>query len=193
MNRHLLRALLALYPRPWRDRYGAELASLTQDLISAGEITPLSAVLNLAGGAALEWGRVLAGSRRAAAATALAAIMAVTGIVYLTSPARPPGGPASVRSAPQPEVAPMPAMAEVARVRPGPYPGCTPSPVAVHTTSVPEEEEEYGPSTPRPTVAMIPGNSCGPSPAPVTASTATPAQEVHGLSPAPSPSASPHS
>ena len=32
MNRHLLRALLALYPRPWRDRYGAELASLTEHL-----------------------------------------------------------------------------------------------------------------------------------------------------------------
>jgi hypothetical protein len=192
MNRPLLRALLALYPRPWRDRYGAELASLTEDLISAGEITQLSAVLNLAGGAALEWGRVLAGSRRAAAATALAAIMAVAGIFYLTSPARPPSGPASVRSAPQPEVAPMSAVV-VGRVRPGPYPGCTPSPVAVHTTSVPEEEEEYGPSTPSPTVAMSPANSCGPSPSPVTTSTATPAQEEHGLSPAPSPSASPHS
>ena len=192
MNRPLLRALLALYPRPWRDRYGAELASLTGDLISAGEITPLSALLNLAGGAALEWGRVLAGSRRAAAATALAAIMTVAGIFYLTSPARPPSGPASVRSAPEPEVAPMPAVAVVARVRPGPYPGCTPSPVAVHTTSVPEEEE-YGPSTPSPMAAMIPGNSCGPSPSPVTASTATPAQKEHALSPAPSPSASPHS
>ena len=39
MNRHLLRVLLALYPRAWRDRYGAELAGLTEDLISAGEIT----------------------------------------------------------------------------------------------------------------------------------------------------------
>ena len=62
MSRHLLRVLLALYPRAWRDRYGAELAGLTEDLISAGEIRPLSAVVNLAGGAALEWGRVMAGS-----------------------------------------------------------------------------------------------------------------------------------
>ena len=54
MNRHLLRVLLALYPRAWRDRYGAELAGLTEDLINAGEIRPLSAVVNLAGGAALE-------------------------------------------------------------------------------------------------------------------------------------------
>jgi hypothetical protein len=68
MNRHLLRALLALYPRAWRDRYGAELASLTEELISAGEIAPLPAMVNLAGGAALERGRVLVGSRRAAVA-----------------------------------------------------------------------------------------------------------------------------
>jgi hypothetical protein len=184
MNRPLLRALLALYPRPWRDRYGAELAILTGDLISAGEITPLSALLNLAGGAALEWGRVLAGSRRAAAATALAAIMAVAGIFYLTSPARPPSGPASIRSAPEPEVAPIPGV--LARVRPGPYPGCTPSPVAVHTTSVPKEEEEDGPSTPRsaPIRAV---------PVPCTADATAAAQQEHGLSPAPSPSASPHS
>jgi hypothetical protein len=65
MNRHLLRALLALYPRSWRDRYGAELASLTEELIRAGEIAPLPAMVNLAGGAALERGRVLVGSRRA--------------------------------------------------------------------------------------------------------------------------------
>jgi hypothetical protein len=36
MNRHLLRALLALYPRAWRNRYGADLAGLTEDLINAG-------------------------------------------------------------------------------------------------------------------------------------------------------------
>ena len=66
MNRHLLGALLAMYPRAWRDRYRAELAGLTGELISAREITPLLAVFNLAGGAALEWGSVLAGSRRAA-------------------------------------------------------------------------------------------------------------------------------
>jgi capsular polysaccharide biosynthesis protein len=77
MNRHLLRALLAFYPRPWRDRYGAELASLTEHLIGAGEITPLLAVRNLLGGAALEWGRVLAGLRRGARSwTAVGALTA---------------------------------------------------------------------------------------------------------------------
>ena len=80
MNRHLLRVLLALYPRAWRDRYGAELAGLTEDLINAGEIRPLSAVVNLAGGAALEWGRVLAGSRYVVGEVAVAGLVA--GIVF---------------------------------------------------------------------------------------------------------------
>jgi hypothetical protein len=104
MNRRLLAGLLALYPRAFRDRYGAELARLTDELIGAGEITPLLAVLNLAGGAVLEWGRVLTGSRRvalAAAATAVIAaagslLVAAAGISYLTGHARPP---ASARSA----------------------------------------------------------------------------------------------
>jgi hypothetical protein len=166
MNRHLLRVLLALYPRPWRDRYGAELASLTQDLISAGEITLLPAVLNLAGGAALEWMRVLAGSRRAAAATALAAMMAAAGIFYLMNLARPPNRPASIRSGPEPAVAPRPAVMQGPPVWPAPYPSCTPSPVTAPATSVPEEED-YGRPAPRATVAMSPGNSCGSPPSPV--------------------------
>jgi capsular polysaccharide biosynthesis protein len=80
MNRHLLRVLLALYPRAWRDRYGTELAGLTEDLISAGEITLLAAVVNLTGGAALEWGRVLAGSRFVVGEAAVAGLVA--GIVF---------------------------------------------------------------------------------------------------------------
>jgi hypothetical protein len=98
MNRHLMRALLALYPRAFRARYGTELAGLTDELIRAGELTPLLAALNLLGGAALEWGRVLAYSRHAAEAMAVAAIMAVAGSLYLTSHARPPSTPASARS-----------------------------------------------------------------------------------------------
>ena len=50
MNRRLLRALLALYPRAWRDRYGAEVAHLTGELIAAGETTPLAGALNLMAG-----------------------------------------------------------------------------------------------------------------------------------------------
>jgi hypothetical protein len=85
MNGHLLRGLLALYPRTFRDRYGAELARLTDELINAGEITPLLTVLNLAGGAALEWGRVLTGSRRAALAVSAAAVMAAAGSLVIAA------------------------------------------------------------------------------------------------------------
>lgn len=98
MNRHLMRALVALYPPAFRDRYGTELASLTDELIRGGELTPLLAALNLLGGAALEWGRVLAYSRHAAEAMAVAAIMTVAGSLYLTSHARLPNTPASARS-----------------------------------------------------------------------------------------------
>lgn len=99
MNRYLARGLLALYPRPWRARYGAEVINLAEDLISAGETTPLLAALNLIGGAAVERGRVLAGSRRAALTMAVAAIMAVAGSFYATTQARPQATPASLASA----------------------------------------------------------------------------------------------
>jgi hypothetical protein len=116
MNRRLLRGLLALYPRAFRDRYGAELASLTDDLISAGEITALLAALNLLRGAALEWGRVLTDSRRAGLAVAAAAVMAATGSVIVaaagifsvTSHARPQGTAASVHSVSAPAVIAQP-------------------------------------------------------------------------------------
>jgi hypothetical protein len=102
MNGHLMRVLLALYPRAFRDRYGAELASLTDDLIGAGELSPLLAVFNLVWGAALEWGRLLFYSRRAAQAMAAAAIVAVVGSLYVTSQARPQGTPASTHGASAP-------------------------------------------------------------------------------------------
>jgi hypothetical protein len=98
MNGRVLRGLLALYPRAFRDRYGTEMASLTDELIRGGELTPRQAALSLLGGAALEWGRVLAYSRHAAQAAAVAAIMAVAGSLYLASHARPPSTPAGVRS-----------------------------------------------------------------------------------------------
>jgi hypothetical protein len=117
VNRHLLRGLLALYPRAFRDRYGTELARLTDELVRAGEITPLLAVLNLAGGAALEWGRVLTGSRRAALAVAAAAVMAATGslvvaaagLFYVTGHARPHSTAASAHSPSAPAVTGQPA------------------------------------------------------------------------------------
>jgi protein-S-isoprenylcysteine O-methyltransferase Ste14 len=52
------RPLLALYPRGWRDRYGAEVADLANELIAAGETTRLRAAADLLGGAAAERWRV---------------------------------------------------------------------------------------------------------------------------------------
>jgi len=77
-----MRWLLALYPRAWRDRYGREVADLTEELIRAGDTTPLRAALELAAAAAVERGRAL--SRPAAPTTAAAAITVAAG----TTPAR---------------------------------------------------------------------------------------------------------
>jgi hypothetical protein len=99
VNRYLARGLLSLYPRAWRARYGAEVINLAGELISAGETTSLLAALNLIGGAALERGRVLAGSRRAALAMAVAAMVAVAGSFYAAAHARPQATPASLASA----------------------------------------------------------------------------------------------
>lgn len=78
MNQRTLRGLLALYPRAWRSRYGAEVASLTQELIGADETTPVRAGLNLVAGAATERGRSPS-TWRTVLATA-AAVAAVSGI-----------------------------------------------------------------------------------------------------------------
>jgi hypothetical protein len=96
MNRRLLRALLALYPRAWRDRYGAEVAHLTGELIAAGETTPLAGALNLMAGGVTERGRALAGSRRFALAMAAAAVLAVAGSLFATTHAQPEPTPASL-------------------------------------------------------------------------------------------------
>jgi protein-S-isoprenylcysteine O-methyltransferase Ste14 len=65
------RRLLVLYPRGWRDRYGAEVADLADELIAAGETTSRRAALDLLAGAAAERWRVIAS--RAVLATAAAA------------------------------------------------------------------------------------------------------------------------
>jgi hypothetical protein len=162
MNRHLLAGLLALYPRPFRDRYGAELARLTDELISAGEITPLLAVLNLAGGAALEWGRVLTGSRRAALAVTAAAVIAAAGsltvaaagISYLTGQARPPGTPASARGVSAPAAIAQPAAGCTAMMNPaGPGADLVPTALLVPGTL----STQAGPqlNAPGPCVAIL--------------------------------------
>jgi len=77
------RLLLALYPRGWRERYGAEVAGLAEELISAGETTPLRAGLDLAAGAFIERWRALA--RRAVLRPAAAVISAAAGIALAVS------------------------------------------------------------------------------------------------------------
>ena len=50
--------LVALYPRGWRERYGAEVAALTRELVTAGQMGRLRAGLDLVAGAAAEWRRL---------------------------------------------------------------------------------------------------------------------------------------
>jgi protein-S-isoprenylcysteine O-methyltransferase Ste14 len=77
------RGLLALYPRAWRERYGAEVTSLADELISAGETTPLRAALGLIGGAALERWRVL--TSRAVLVPVVAVLTAVGALALAES------------------------------------------------------------------------------------------------------------
>ena len=77
------RRLLALYPRGWRDRYGCEVADLADELITAGETTPLRATLDLLAGAATERLRVVA--RRAVVAPGVTAVAVVGGIALAVS------------------------------------------------------------------------------------------------------------
>ena len=73
------RRVLALYPRGWRDRYGCEVANLADELIMAGETTPLRAALGLAAGAAVERCRAVA------CRALLAAAVAACGMALLVS------------------------------------------------------------------------------------------------------------
>lgn len=76
--------LMMLYPRAWRDRYGAEVLRLTRELIAAGETTPARAAVNLACAAVVERCRALGHSWRPALATAAAVLVAVAGGLYAT-------------------------------------------------------------------------------------------------------------
>jgi hypothetical protein len=122
MNRHLVRLLLALYPRSWRDRYGAEVVRLTEDLIRAGETTPALGALNLASAAVAERGRALAESRRTALAMVFAALVALAGSFYATSHARTAANAVapSARSAPGALSAPARLVRFACVVRSGP-------------------------------------------------------------------------
>ncbi len=77
------RRVLALYPRRWRDRYGAEVADLADELVAAGETTPVRAVLDLLGGAAAERWRIA--TSRAVLVPSAAALAVVAGIALAVS------------------------------------------------------------------------------------------------------------
>jgi hypothetical protein len=96
MNRHLRRWVLVMYPSAWRDRYGSEVVSLSEELIGTGQTTPLRAGLDLAAGAALERGRALARFPRSAPVLAAAAIMIVGGVAFTVI--QTGSGPASAYS-----------------------------------------------------------------------------------------------
>ena len=72
MSARLVRVALAFYPRAWRDRYGSELAVLTDDLIEAGETTAFATAANLVGGAVRQRWRAAARSHAAVLTAALA-------------------------------------------------------------------------------------------------------------------------
>ena len=90
--------LMMLYPRTWRDRYGAEVLRLTRELIAAGETTPARAAVNLACAAVAERCRALGHSWRPALAVAATALLALAGSLYATGHAYG-SGPASATSA----------------------------------------------------------------------------------------------
>jgi hypothetical protein len=69
MSRRWMRWLLLLYPRAWRDRYGREVLSLTEEMIRAGDASPLRAALDLIAVALLERARVLVAPGAAAPRT----------------------------------------------------------------------------------------------------------------------------
>ena len=54
-----MKALIYLYPRRWRQRYGAEVAQLTAELIRARDLTRRRAVLDLIAGAVMAWAGAL--------------------------------------------------------------------------------------------------------------------------------------
>lgn len=79
----MIGALVALYPRGWRERYGAEVTGLTRELVTAGQMSRLRAGLDLVTGAAAEWRRLAV--RQVNLAPAAAAAAGVTLLVRATA------------------------------------------------------------------------------------------------------------
>jgi hypothetical protein len=86
MRRLLLRAVLALYPRAWRQRYGQELKDLLDDLDRSGECSRTRMVLGLVAGAAGERARLfLTPTVRIAAVAVIAGAVAVVALVTVSA------------------------------------------------------------------------------------------------------------
>lgn len=82
MRRLLLRAVLALYPRTWRQRYGQELKDLLDDLDRNGTRSRTRMMLSLVAGAAEErMGVFRAPAVRIAAVAVIAGAVAVVALV----------------------------------------------------------------------------------------------------------------
>lgn len=86
MSARLLRRLVALYPAPWRRRYGAELRDLIDELVARGERSRGRVALELLAGAAGEWWRRMHWAVAVGLAVCVAAVVSVAAITS--------GGPA---------------------------------------------------------------------------------------------------
>jgi protein-S-isoprenylcysteine O-methyltransferase Ste14 len=82
--------VLRLYPRAWRERYGAEMGQLVADLVAAGETTRTRSGLNLLAGAAVAWWRILA---RRAVLSHVAAVVTIGGMLTVGIDRLSLGGP----------------------------------------------------------------------------------------------------
>ena len=127
--------LMMLYPRAWRDRYGAEVLRLTRELVAAGETTPARAAVNLACAAVAERCRALGHSWRPAMAVAATALLALAGSLYVTGHAHGSSASAAPAGA-------APAPASLVRFL------CSP-PVHRVAHSLPDRDETRGQGHPR--------------------------------------------
>ena len=84
MRERAFRLALWLHPGPWRDRYGAEIRDLSDELIESEGTSPAWLVLGLFASAAREWLRAAIGRpRQVALGTAMAVILLGGGVLLL--------------------------------------------------------------------------------------------------------------
>jgi hypothetical protein len=99
MNGWLFRALVALYPKAWRERYSKEVDDLSAELLEAGETTRLHLALELARSALAERVRSLYRGRSMVVLSGSAALVVVVA-TFLATNGFGLGGSTSPRMAP---------------------------------------------------------------------------------------------